>query len=93
MPGARRMSVTISQDMAEILERAVACGDYASPQAIIRAALSDWRQQWLTRQPPLAEPDFCPACAAGPAGCEQVVVDGVTVSYRWHFHPLRKRLS
>jgi Arc/MetJ-type ribon-helix-helix transcriptional regulator len=47
MPGARRISVTITQDMAEILERAVACGAYASPQAIIRAALCDWRQQWL----------------------------------------------
>jgi len=82
MPRARRMSVTISQDMAEILEQAVESGDYASPQAIIRAALCDWRQQWLTRQPP---PDSCPACAGETA---QIVVDGVTVSYRWHFHPL-----
>ena len=55
MPGAEKMSITLTPALAEMVNQAVATGDYASTSEVIREALRDWRLKQLTRQRQLDE--------------------------------------
>jgi len=41
----KRMTLTLSADLAEMLQEAVASGDYASRAEILRDALRQWRDK------------------------------------------------
>jgi len=93
MSRIRRMSVTITQDMAEILELAVESVDDASHEEAIREALCAWQQQWLTRRPLLGQPDSSDVSAADRPECVQIVIDAERLNYFLYFHPFRKHAS
>lgn len=42
MPAVERMTVTMPAEMAEVLRRTVAGGEYASTSEVIREALREW---------------------------------------------------
>lgn len=44
MPPAKRMTITMPAEMAEILRQSVQSGEYASPSDVIREALRVWQQ-------------------------------------------------
>jgi len=50
MPGTEKMSITLTPELAEMVNKAVATGDYASTSEVIREALRDWRRKQLTLQ-------------------------------------------
>jgi antitoxin ParD1/3/4 len=50
MPGTEKMSITLTQELAAMVNEAVATGDYASTSEVIREALRDWRIKQLARQ-------------------------------------------
>jgi antitoxin ParD1/3/4 len=50
MPGAEKMSITLTPELAELVNKAVETGDYASTSEVIREALRDWRLKQLVRQ-------------------------------------------
>ena len=43
MPGIERLTITLPTEMALLVKRAVAGGDYASASEVIREALREWR--------------------------------------------------
>lgn len=55
MPGAEKMSITLTPELAEMVNKAVATGDYASTSEVIREALRDWRRKQMTRQEQIEE--------------------------------------
>jgi antitoxin ParD1/3/4 len=44
------MSITLTPELAEMVNKAVETGDYASTSEVIREALRDWRLKQLARQ-------------------------------------------
>ncbi len=50
MPGTEKMSITLTPELAEMVNKAVETGDYASTSEVIREALRDWRLKQLARQ-------------------------------------------
>lgn len=55
MPGAEKMSITLTPELAEMVNQAVETGDYASTSEVIREALRDWRLKHLVRQQQIEE--------------------------------------
>lgn len=55
MPGTEKMSITLTPELAAIVNEAVATGDYASTSEVIREALRDWRVKQMIRQQQLQE--------------------------------------
>jgi antitoxin ParD1/3/4 len=55
MPGVEKMSITLTPELAEMVNKAVETGDYASTSEVIREALRDWRRKQLTRQQQIEE--------------------------------------
>jgi antitoxin ParD1/3/4 len=55
MPGAEKMSITLTPELAEMVSKAVETGDYASTSEVIREALRDWRLKHLVRQQQIEE--------------------------------------
>jgi len=45
MAGIERLTVTLPADMAAVVKRAVARGDYASASEVVREALRDWKMK------------------------------------------------
>lgn len=50
MPGTEKMSITLTPELAAMVNEAVATGDYASTSEVIREALRDWRMKQLARK-------------------------------------------
>lgn len=50
MPGTEKISITLTPELAEMVNKAVETGDYASTSEVIREALRDWRLKQLARQ-------------------------------------------
>ncbi len=50
MPGTEKMSITLTPELAALVNEAVATGDYASTSEVIREALRDWRLKQLARR-------------------------------------------
>lgn len=42
MPAVERMTITMPSEMAEVLRKTVAGGEYASTSEVVREALRDW---------------------------------------------------
>jgi antitoxin ParD1/3/4 len=55
MPGTEKMSITLTPELAELVNKAVESGDYASTSEVIREALRDWRMKQLVRQQQIEE--------------------------------------
>jgi antitoxin ParD1/3/4 len=55
MPGAEKMSITLTPELAAMINEAVATGDYASTSEVVREALRDWRVKRLVRQQQIEE--------------------------------------
>lgn len=55
MPGTEKMSITLTPELAAMVNEAVATGNYASTSEVIREALRDWRTKQLVRQQQLQE--------------------------------------
>ena len=45
MPGVEKLSVSLTAEMAALLEAVVMSGEYASHSEVIREALRDWQRQ------------------------------------------------
>jgi antitoxin ParD1/3/4 len=50
MPGSAKISITLTPELAALVNEAVETGDYASTSEVIREALRDWRIKQLARQ-------------------------------------------
>ncbi|MGH2481283.1 MAG: type II toxin-antitoxin system ParD family antitoxin, partial [Ktedonobacteraceae bacterium] len=50
MPGTEKISITLTPELAAMVNDAVANGDYASTSEVIREALRDWRMKQMVRQ-------------------------------------------
>lgn len=55
MPGIEKLSITLTTELAEMVNKAVETGDYASTSEVIREALRDWRRKQMTRQQQIEE--------------------------------------
>jgi antitoxin ParD1/3/4 len=55
MPGTEKMSITLTPELASMINEAVATGNYASTSEVIREALRDWRVKQMMRQQQLQE--------------------------------------
>jgi len=55
MPKTEKMSITLTPELATMVEEAVAMGNYTSTSEVIREALRDWRMKQLVRQQHLHE--------------------------------------
>lgn len=55
MPGTEKMSITLTPELAAIVNEAVATGDYASTSEVIREALRDWRIKQMVRRQQIQE--------------------------------------
>ena len=55
MPDAEKISIILTPELAEMVNQAVARGDYASTGEVIREALRDWRVKRLIRQQQIDE--------------------------------------
>ncbi len=55
MSAAEKMSITITPELAAMINEAVATGNYASSSEVIREALRDWRMKQMVRQQQLQE--------------------------------------
>lgn len=45
MPSEAKLSVTLTEEMADMIGQAVASGDYASASEVVREALRTWKAQ------------------------------------------------
>ena len=45
MPRVEKMSVALTQEMAEMVRHAVETGEYASSSEVVREALRDWKHR------------------------------------------------
>ena len=45
MPHVEKMSVALTQEMAEMVRHAVETGEYASSSEVVREALRDWKHR------------------------------------------------
>lgn len=50
MPGTEKMSITLTPELASMVNEAVATGNYASTSEVIREALREWRTRHVARQ-------------------------------------------
>jgi antitoxin ParD1/3/4 len=55
MPNTEKMSITLTPELAAMVNEAVATGNYASISEVIREALRDWRTKQMIRQQQLQE--------------------------------------
>lgn len=55
MPNAEKMSITLTPELAAMVNDAVAAGDYASTSEGIREALRDWRVKQMVRRQQLQD--------------------------------------
>lgn len=55
MSSAEKMSITLTPELAAMVNEAVATGDYASTSEVIREALRDWRMKQLVRRQQIQE--------------------------------------
>lgn len=55
MPGTEKMSITLTPELAAMINDAVATGNYASTSEVIREALRDWRRKQMIHQQQLQE--------------------------------------
>jgi antitoxin ParD1/3/4 len=55
MPNTEKMSITLTPELATMVNEAVATGNYASISEVIREALRDWRSKQMLRQQQLQE--------------------------------------
>lgn len=55
MSSAEKMSITLTPELAAMVNEAVATGDYASTSEVIREALRDWRMKQLARRQQIQE--------------------------------------
>jgi antitoxin ParD1/3/4 len=42
LPGTEKMNITLTPELAAMINEAVATGDYASTSEVVREALHDW---------------------------------------------------
>jgi antitoxin ParD1/3/4 len=55
MPGTQKMSITLTPELAAMVNEAVATGNYASTSEVIREALRDWGTKQMLHQQQLQE--------------------------------------
>ena len=55
MPHVEKMSVALTQEMAEMVRQAVETGEYASSSEVVREALRDWKHRRAFNQAGLEE--------------------------------------
>lgn len=55
MTAVRKISIALTEELAEDVERAVASGDYASNSEVIRDALRGWQDMRAAREAKLVE--------------------------------------
>ena len=55
MAGIEKMSITLTPELAAIVNEAVETGYYASTSEVIREALRDWRVKQIVRQQQLQD--------------------------------------
>ena len=55
MASIEKMSITLTPELAAMVNEAVATGNYASSSEVIREALRDWRIKQMVRQQQLQE--------------------------------------
>jgi len=55
MSSAEKMSITLTPELAAMINEAVATGNYASTSEVIREALRDWRVKQMVRQQQIHE--------------------------------------
>lgn len=55
MRGLAEVKVALATELLETIEQAVAAGDYASPGAVIQAALENWQADRRRKQDSVAE--------------------------------------
>ncbi|HEY1350640.1 MAG TPA: type II toxin-antitoxin system ParD family antitoxin [Ktedonobacteraceae bacterium] len=55
MPNTEKMSITLTPELAALVNDAVAAGDYASTSEVIREALRDWRVKQMIRRQQLRD--------------------------------------
>lgn len=55
MPHVEKMSIALTQEMAEMVRHAVETGEYASSSEVVREALRDWKHRRDFNQTSLEE--------------------------------------
>jgi len=55
MTQVEKVSIAVTPEMAAMLRRAVASGDYASSSEVVREALRDWKERRALRHAAIAE--------------------------------------
>lgn len=55
MAQVEKVSIAVTPEMAAMLRRAVASGDYASSSEVVREALRDWKERRTLRNEAIAE--------------------------------------
>ena len=55
MAQVEKVSIAVTSEMAAMLRRAVASGDYASSSEVVREALRDWKERRTLRHATIAE--------------------------------------
>ncbi len=55
MPGTEKISITLTPELAAMVNEAVTTGNYASTSEVIREALRDWRVKQMVRQQQIHE--------------------------------------
>lgn len=55
MAQVEKVSIAVTPEMAAMLRRAVASGDYASSSEVVREALRDWKERRTLRNEAVAE--------------------------------------
>lgn len=55
MAQVEKVSIAVTPEMAAMLRRAVASGDYASSSEVVREALRDWKERRALRNEAVAE--------------------------------------
>ncbi|MCP4563231.1 MAG: type II toxin-antitoxin system ParD family antitoxin [Bosea sp.] len=55
MAQVEKVSIAVTPEMAAMLRRAVASGDYASSSEVVREALRDWKERRTLRSEAVAE--------------------------------------
>lgn len=70
MAQVEKVSISLTQQHAEVLRDAVESGAYASSSEVVREALRDWSANWLTRRADLEKLRalWAEGKASGPAG-------------------------
>ncbi len=50
MTNVAKISIALTEEMAELLQQAVRSGDYASSSEVVREALREWKQRRTSHQ-------------------------------------------